>query len=627
MLSLIKKIKDEAGIVGIALFIVAAIVPIIIRRAVVPVDPNLMHILRSTTYIDMFSYHKSRVLMVCAVIILLYKIADVLITWPDSAVLKSKVVLLLKSPIVIISAVYLFFVLLSNLLSPYPHTALWGLHDRHEGLFVQLAYFTVFFATMFHVNGQFRIKVLLSGFLFSSIIMGVIGFSQFINMDIVETQFFAWLAIGPGARPMETRFDMAYGTNFNPNPFGLVTAMLFPTLFATAIAWSNRIWRGLFLLAGVLMVIGVIASRSVGGLIGASAAITAIVVTLGARWIIQRVNQKDKKVFSRKIAIILSIGLVGTVATGIALRDYIYNDLFFTLGRISAIFEPPQLQHPEFIFEDNVLTVTDREITYQIIFPLTPGIPEVFTAEGVAIEPVIEPSGSVRDRYYFNYDVPGFRRPITIMRQGPGYLYRRILMMVEGNTLYLTNWGDELVDPNVYIPSWGFEGWETWGSNRGFIFARSIPLLSQNIFIGSGSDTFVFQFPQHDILSKARYFGDPYILVDKAHNLFLQTTITTGMISALALYGLFGFYILTTFWSLVRHSRSGQSEEDKTSKEEFSFFCMRVGIMASVTAFSVSSLSTDSTVSSTPMFWLIIGMGFALNRCVEYGDATILKER
>ncbi|MCL2399988.1 MAG: hypothetical protein FWC91_09665, partial [Defluviitaleaceae bacterium] len=449
MLSFIKKIKDESGLVGIVLFIVAAIVPIIVRIGLVTVDPNLVHVVRETLYADMFSYHKSWVLMLCASVIILYKASDLVITAPDSDIIKKEVALLLKNPVIIMVAVYLFFVLLSNILSPYTHTSLWGLHDRREGLFVQLSYITVFLSAMFHINGHFRLKMLLSGFLFSSLIMGVIGFSQFINRDILETQFAAWLAIGFDAGPMTSRFEMSYGTNFNPNPFGLITAMLFPLLFAAAIAWSNRVWRGLFLLAGALMLIGVVASRSVGGLIGASTAIAVIIVTLGVRWIIQR----ERKNFSRKIAIALSVVLVVTVATGTLLRDYIYNDLIFTLGRITAIFEPPQVQHPELIFEENILTVTDRGTTYQIIFPISPGIPEVFTADDVAIIPMIEQDANVAARLHLTFDVPGMRRPITIMQQGPAYLYRNILMTVDGTTLYLMNWGDELVDPNTYIPS------------------------------------------------------------------------------------------------------------------------------------------------------------------------------
>ena len=281
MLSSIRKVIEAAGFIGIALFVVAAIVPIIVRWAATPIDPLLMPILRSPTFPDVFAYHKSWVLMACAVAILLYRIGDLIVTWPDFIDLKQKTIIIFKDPIVIILSIYLLFVFLSNVFSPYTNVAFWGIHDRREGLFVQFAYITVFFSTLFYVKGELQLRLLLAGLLFSSLIMGSIGFSQFINRDFFATQIASYIVNGWGSPPMTPGFQMAYGTNFNPNTFGLVTAMLFPTLFAAAIAWKNYVWRGLFLLAGTLMAIGVVASRSVGGIIGAATAVAVIVITLG----------------------------------------------------------------------------------------------------------------------------------------------------------------------------------------------------------------------------------------------------------------------------------------------------------------------------------------------------------
>ena len=595
-----KKTDQQKWLPTIALFIVAAIVPIIVRHVPVTLPPEIAVIFREQQIGDMFSYHKSWVIILCAVALLFHTASELLVKFPESYELKQKVISLFRDPVIAIASIYLFFVIISNIFSPYTHTALFGLFDRREGLFVQMAYITIFLFTIAYVKDRENTNILLIGLLCSSLVMGLIGFSQFINQDFFATPFAAWLTTGiryyqpPGYDEavrfsLTPGFTMAYGTNFNPNTFGKVTAMLAPLLFAAAFISRKLVLRILFLLAGALMFIGIVASRSVGGIIGSASAIAVIIVVL----------LLQKGLFNRKTFIVLGIAAVVALSSGFVLRDYIYDNLSFTLGRITAIFEAPsQDRLPQFEFNENRLTMTDRGHTYHISFPEGGGTPALTIADGTDIPPDID-SNPQTQVYNYTFAVPGFRN-VEIIRFNDVYVYRNIRMaLIEGqlNIIYHTV---SLVDPNEPIPSFGFEGWETWGSNRGFIFARAIPLLPQSLIIGSGSDTFILRFPQQDIISKARYFNNPNITVDKAHNLYLQTAITTGMISALALIALFGYYIISTFLVLIR----------KNSQD----FWLRLGILGAVVAYSVASLATDSTVSSAPMFWIILGMGFALNK-------------
>ncbi|MCL2014941.1 MAG: O-antigen ligase family protein [Defluviitaleaceae bacterium] len=601
----------------ILLFVVAAVVPIIVRRAAVDVAPELLMFHQAAQVDDFFSVNKAWLLMLCAGLLAFQALTELAIGGSDFYSIKASAKNLLRNPVIVLVAVYVFFVLISNLFSPYTQTALWGAPDRREGLFVQLAYITIFLAAMYHAKDEFSVRVFLVGLMASSLIMGAVGFSQFINMDFFATEFAGLLVMGTPTR-MNILFNMAYGTNFNPNTFGLVTAMLFPVMFAAAIAVDNKILRGLFVLAGVLMAIGVIASRSVGGLIGSVAAIMAIVVTLLVHWLLNREKRENQEKQekqekepqtgkigkNRTILIIVAVGVLITSGFGFMFRAQIYDDLIFTLGRIAAIFEPPNLQMPEFTFADNHVTISDRGATYNVMFPIIPGPPEITLPDNTVVVPlIVETVPGAEPVFMYTYDIPGFGTAI-IQRQFNLYLYRNIHFMLENGVLHMIHLNGELIDPNEPIPYFGFEGWETWGSNRGYIFSRTIPLIPQSLLIGQGSDTFVLLFPNHDMINKLRFFENPHMTVDKAHNLYLQTAVTTGVVSALALMGIFGFYIVTTFLSLIRHN----------IKRERDSFWLRLGLLASVSAFSVSSLSTDSTVSSTPIFWIIIGLGFALNR-------------
>jgi len=470
---------------------------------------------------------------------------------------------------------------------------------------VQIAYVTVFFAARMYVKGSFQANMILKGFLFSTLIMGIIGFSQLIGNDLYNTPLFRWLLSGDREHAFAIRFDFAFGTSPNPNTFGIITAIMFPVLLAAGFANPRRGWQAAFLGVGVLIMINVIASRSVGGFIGASTAIAAIAVTLVVRWFYQwrvraREEQEEGGEVKKRSSYLLAVLAVGVIVFGATLGAIVgHSALSFTLGRIADIFTPPA--QPRFSFDNNTFTVEERGIIYHITFPLEGGQPIVETADRIQIESQIVPVSD--NDITFIYGVPGHGY-IHIQATSAVYNYRGIFFTIENNRLYMTNRARSvLIDPEVPVAAWGFEGWESWGSGRGHIFSRSLPLLPRYWLIGSGSDTFSLVFPQQDPIGKLIGHGIPNIHVTMAHNMYLQTAITTGLVSALALVGLFGYYIITTFVSLVKDD----------GKDVFAFR-LRVGLLASVSAFSVSSLSTDSTVSSTPMFWLIIGMGFAVNR-------------
>jgi O-antigen ligase len=167
------------------------------------------------------------------------------------------------------------------------------------------------------------------------------------------------------------------------------------------------------------------------------------------------------------------------------------------------------------------------------------------------------------------------------------------------------------VDMMVHVPSFGFNQREAWGSGRGFIFSRTIPMLPRSFVLGNGPDTFVNVFPHYDRLGVI-YSGLPgNTRVDKAHNIYLHTWIGNGGIATLAMIFLFGYYILTTFVSLVR-----------TKGDTTLIHGLRLGLLAGISAFAVASLATDSTIGSTGVFFVLLGMGYGLNMWVEGNKKT-----
>ncbi|HEY8422185.1 MAG TPA: O-antigen ligase family protein, partial [Thermoclostridium sp.] len=151
------------------------------------------------------------------------------------------------------------------------------------------------------------------------------------------------------------------------------------------------------------------------------------------------------------------------------------------------------------------------------------------------------------------------------------------------------------------IESFGFEGMESFGSNRGYIWSRTLPLLKGTVFIGKGPDTFALYFPQYDFLNKLKLYQTGGIFVDKAHNMYLQTALNTGVLSLVAMLVLFGLYAVSSIKVLW--------------KEDFTEFMPAAGLacFAAFCGYAAAGLFNDSNIAVAPVFWVLLGLGTGIN--------------
>ncbi|MBI0576523.1 O-antigen ligase family protein [Neobacillus cucumis] len=134
------------------------------------------------------------------------------------------------------------------------------------------------------------------------------------------------------------------------------------------------------------------------------------------------------------------------------------------------------------------------------------------------------------------------------------------------------------------------------GSSRLFIWEKSIPLIKKYFWLGSGPDTFEFVFhAKPDELQ--RYFGDPNIIVDKAHNEYLQIAITLG-IPALITYLLLLLYVFTRTLQAVKKAKDDEK-------------ILLFGLMATILGYLGQAFFNISTVPVAPLFWAVLGITLA----------------
>jgi hypothetical protein len=472
------------------LAVVVGIMPLIARVAIRPFPPELRPLFGGDYYVDVFSYWKSWFVIVPAAVIAFFHAGNLAL---QRRIPNFKI--FFTNPPVAISLVFIVFVIISTLHSPYTYTSWLGANHRSEGALMWLSYFTVFFAAMYFVKGPGDARLLLYSLFFSSSIISVIGVGQTIGWNFFNSEMARLLVTaGTSAKGISPAFSNAHGTLIHHNTFGKYSAMLTPVLlFAVLSFYGKRTIKLLFASAGGLMLVCVFGSRAFGGLVGLTGACVVSAFTCICGFLYKK--QKDAaamRIFIRRLAFVLAFIIV----------------IFLVL----------------------------------VLFVLV-GMP------------------------------------------------------VGSNGAH-----SRLTESPAGVPAWGFSGREDWGTQRGYIWSRSFPLFPARVFIGSGPDTFASVFPQYDKAGKERFFNDPNIVMDLTQNLFIRTWITTGGLSALALFVLFGHYLVSTFWSLV-----------KAENEPACSYRLRLGLFAGVCAFCISSMSTDSTVGSTGVFFVLLGTGYGLN--------------
>lgn len=161
----------------------------------------------------------------------------------------------------------------------------------------------------------------------------------------------------------------------------------------------------------------------------------------------------------------------------------------------------------------------------------------------------------------------------------------------------------------------GFEGKEKIGSSRGYIWSRTFPLLENCLITGYGPDTFTYIFPQNDVLAKYysyEQFGQGfYVTVDKPHNMYIQIFYSSGLIALLAFLGIVVFYLVDCFrlYALRREYRTEQA--------------MGISVMLGIVGYLAAGMFNDSVVSVAPIFWILLGVGAALNTINRRADRNV----
>ena len=608
------KKKNSAGsaidkVMAFFLMLAVVVIPLIVRIRIVDVGVYEYGIIRSSSSInDMFSYNKAVAICVLALFMVLYLLLGIVLE-------EKRVKLRLKALPSYLMYAYIGLCLLSSIFSNYTSVAFWGISERYEGFFVLLSYGVFFLIAMSFASETAGLKYIVGFFSASVLLIGIIGTLQTFGFDIFATTPGSKLVLGKyyGGQNLELKFESAYGTLYNPNCLGMYAGMMssFMLMLAVMLPLKNK-FKYVAAVLFVLALICVIGSDSVGGLLGLGCGcIFALIIGI--------INFIKNRLYKNKLCLASAIGAAAAFvllpAAFVAIDPTIVEEVRIVAD---AVMGGSENENPyfyeDFSFEgDRAVIATKAGDIY------------ITATED---EPVVEQNGIVRevqstspmedrDGYVNTYSIDGLNegslqvyedKLVFIGRDNQGNATNFLMRDTGNGIIPLDKFGND-VDPDNPAPSVGFEGIERLGSGRGYIWSRSIPLILSNIIIGSGPDSFALEFPQDDIIAKLHYLGNPYIIVDKPHSVYLQTAINTGLLSLLVIIALVVIYIVQSAIRFI----SGKG----------SAFVRAAGLacMSGVIAYMAAAATTDSVVSVAPLFWIMLGTGFGINFIKSSGES------
>lgn len=177
------------------------------------------------------------------------------------------------------------------------------------------------------------------------------------------------------------------------------------------------------------------------------------------------------------------------------------------------------------------------------------------------------------------------------------YMYDNLLTFTkeDDSYVYITSWGKE--DQMVAVEHVDAGGLEYLGSGRVYIWTRILPMLKHYLLIGSGPDTFAEVFPQNDYAGKLVYAENPARIMERAHNDYLMKWVQTGLLSVVALVV---FYIFILKKGSFFFKKEGWEHSEKN--------LLAFGCLLGCVAYMVCGLFSDSTLYTSPIFYVFAGI-------------------
>ncbi len=502
---------------------------------------------------------------------------------------------------------YAALAFLSGLFSKYRYWAFFGSYDIFETVWCILAYCIAVVYAVHIIEDEGDVKFVLKIAVVGYTIVTLIGFFQYLGHDFYRTSIGKHLITPPSmwsgldtlsfTFPLGTSYTSLYNSNYLALYYGLALPIIAVLIFAVKKLWVRICLIALF----VISFISLIGSNSKTGLVAlVFVALFAVIVLFN--------TLKQHKIVPVLI-VLVAVALVammskrygglkslvdvfkGVYSLNMTEENYHVKDIITADDEVVFVTENDELHITYISFTEG------EDVSVSVFFKDQNGteLNSTYSEDGIIY--LDDPEG----RFYGCYVRPEYINDylgITVVFDGLEWCFSN---MIDGTYMYCNNYGKYTKIRDIPI-TFAFK--EGFASGRGYIWNRCIPVLKKTVLLGTGSNTFVFAFPNDDYISK-KYLWTSTMLDVKAHSFYLGNAIENGIIATLAIVIFYLIYFVKSFKLYVKR------------REVDFLYGTGLGIYLGSVGYMISALANDSNVSTAPFFWGLLGVGMAVNHIIS----------
>ncbi len=493
--------------------------------------------------------------------------------------------------------------LISTLFSEYRNYGFSGIYEQFESIWVVLTYCMITVYVFYFVRTKEDIAIFQKGLLFLLVVLGALGLTQLTGNDFFETDLGKSFFI-PGkyeALKDQVSFTFSgsgnhqvYLTFYNPNYVGVFTALILPITVMLCVGYKDIKKKIIWGLLSIVTFLCALGSGSKAFLLS-----LVVIAIIGA---VLFVRKNKKYLIAILVAGVVFIGAAGVYMNYVNINIIEYVTTALIPQKTTYLVEDFTIQEDHVTLKYNGNTISMKceadasgapyfmawnENGEQWAFTVDDANTVHFADERLAGLTVKMYGGYEEYTYVGEVQAEGHRYAFS--KGNNGYTYMNYTYKV-----------DEIVKAESAI----FTDYDKFFSNRGYLWSRSLPLLKQNIILGTGADTFSIVFPQNDYVARTNA-GYQDQLITKPHSLYLQFGIQYGVVALICFIAVAVIYAVQAFkicW-----------------KSEFKdvHSCLCLGVLLGILGYGIMGISNDSCVALSPLAWAMLGFGFAINMLVK----------
>lgn len=555
-----------------------------------------------TTQYDFFMYGKMIVFLIAAVWTGLIFL--------DRFLIRRKKCIMWKQYIPI--AIYLILSILSAVCSINKDLSFKGMCEQYETIWVLLGYGIVVFAVPQIVESKQHLHILVTALCVGAFAQGLLGITQIAGYDFWNSEIgknLLTIGLGKEVRDSlsftfaESSRNRVYMASYNPNYAGVYVVLLMPIVTAAAVLVKKIVLRLMLILIDCFLLVSLIGSGSKTG-------IAVLLLLFLAACLIELSGKRRMLAVAVCAAVIVTAGAAAELCGGNLITKAV-NNLKKKEYNLHTLEPDGTKVHMSFKKTEIWLDVWQEkeELTLQVTCADGSELPTEWDEEQQCFK--IQ-SADLKNWNFQVQQVEGIYYLHMQREEADWYFAKKQLT---GDFAYVTQYGK--IDQMIVAPT-ALPGYERAFSERGYIWGRTLALLPSHFLIGTGADTFVAAFPQSDYVGK--YHAGVRMLQElpsKAHSLYLQSALQTGVLSLICLLVFWGWYLTDAVRLHIKLKKRKGSQNEKiagATAEQTEIRIWNLAILLSVCGYLLMGLLNDSNLATAPLFWGILALGVMITK-------------